>query len=187
MYTLIRETPWIKEWQTPVGAYVDSKLRWLGVEPSAERFMAAWQAASGPEKFDLEAAFEFYPYELEEDVDRILTMVAEEDEGRAKRMWQKLFRTDSKLSAEQERFLSGLGEHLEKSGAAMRMVGENKWFRAYAHDAGFHVETKVEAGSDLPGDEELQMQIDTSLSLAYRRILQTVKENKWLLEPKVST
>ena len=146
--------------------------------------MAAWRAASGQEKYDLEAAFEFYPYELEEDVDRILTMVAEEDEGRAKRMYQKLFKGDSKLSPEQERFLSGLGEHLEKSGAAMRMVGENKWFRAYANDAGFHVETKVEWGSDLPGDEELQMQIDTSLSLAYRRILLTVKENKWLLEPR---
>ena len=30
MYQLIRETPWVKEWQTPVGAYVDSKLRLVG-------------------------------------------------------------------------------------------------------------------------------------------------------------
>jgi hypothetical protein len=188
-YVLVRETAWIKEWQTPFGTYIDSKLRWLGVEPSAERFMAAWRAASGPEKFDLEAAFEFYPYELEEDVERILTMVVEEDAGeggeeRAKRMWTKLFKADSKLSPEQERFLSGLGEHLEKSGAAMRLVGENKWFRAYANDAGFHVETKVEWGAALPSDEELQGQIDASLSLAYRRILMTVKENKWLVEPR---
>jgi hypothetical protein len=183
-YQLIRETPWVKEWQTPMGAYIDSKLRWLGVEPSAERFMAAWGAASGPEKFDLEAAFEFYPVELEDDIERILTMVAREEGGeeRAKRMWLKLFKADSTLSAEQERFLSGLGEHLKKS--EMRLVGENKWFRAYAHDAGFHVESKMEPGSDLPSEEELQMQMDTSLSLAYRRIVETVKENKWLMEPR---
>ncbi len=183
-YSLVRETPWIKEWQTPTGAFIDSKLRWLAIEPSAEQFIAAWRTASGPEKFDLEAAFEFYPYELEDDIDRILTMIAAEDEARAKRMYQKLFKADSKLSADQERFLSGLGEHLEKSAAPMRIVGENKWFTAYANDAGFHIDTKLDSPFDAPTDEELQAQIDASLSLAYRRILQTVKDNKWLLEPR---
>src|SRR5438105_2668683 len=127
-YTLVRETAWIKEWQTPWGAFVDSKLRWLGVEPSAEGFLAAWRAASGPEKFDLEAAFEFYPYELEEDVAVIVETIAREDEGRARRMAQKLFRGDAELSAEQQRFLSGLGEHLERAAVPMRLVGENRWF-----------------------------------------------------------
>ncbi len=184
MYTLIRETPWIKEWQTPFGAYIDSKLRWLGIEPSAEQFIAAWRAAAGPEKFDLEAAFEFYPYELEDDIDRILTFIANEDEARAKRMHQKLFKPDSKLTAEQERFLNGLGEHLEKTAAPMRLVGENKWFAAYANDAGFHIDTRLDSPFAGPTAEELQAQIDASLSLAYRRILQTVKDNLWLLEPR---
>jgi hypothetical protein len=184
MYTLLRETPWIKEWQTPWGAHIDSKLRWLGVEPSADAFLAAWRAAPDPEKFDLEAAFEFYPYELEDDVDRILTAIGEEDPERAKRMYQKLFKADSQLSPEQQRFLTGLGEHLEKSTAPMRRVGENKWFAAYANDAGFHVDSKLASTFDMPSDEELQAHIDASLSLAYRRILQTVKENKWLLEPR---
>src|SRR5437870_5469189 len=120
MYTLVRETPWIKEWQTPFGAFIDSKLRWLGVEPSADAFIAAWRAASGPERFDLEAAFEFYPYELEEEVERILEAVATDDVGRAKRMAEKLFRADSQLTAERQRFLTGLGEHLEKVAAPMR-------------------------------------------------------------------
>ena len=66
----------------------------------------------------------------------------------------------------------------------MRLVGENKWFSAYANDAGFHVDSHVESTFDVPGDDELQAHIDASLSLAYRRILQTVKENKWLLEPQ---
>jgi hypothetical protein len=66
----------------------------------------------------------------------------------------------------------------------MRLVGENKWFAAYANDAGFHIDTRIEALSDLPSDEDLQAHIDASLSLAYRRLLQTVKENKWLLEPR---
>src|SRR5215216_5910369 len=114
-YELIRETPWIKEWQTPHGAFIDSKLRWLGVEPSADAFIAAWRAASAPEKFDLEAAFEFYPFELEEDVEQILTEVAKEDVGRARRMEGKLFRGDSELAADRQRFLNGLGEHLEKT------------------------------------------------------------------------
>lgn len=187
MYTLIRETPWVKEWQTPFGTFIDSKLRWLGVEPSAEAFIAAWKAASGPEKFDLEAAFEFYPYELEDDIDRILNTVAADADGgeaRAKRMYQKLFKADSQLSADQERFLTGLGQHLEKSAASMRMVGENKWFLAYANDAGFHVDSKLTSPFDMPTDEDLQTHIDASLSLAYRRILQTVKDNKWLLEPR---
>jgi hypothetical protein len=184
MYTLLRETPWIKEWQTPWGAFIDSKLRWLGVEPSADAFLAAWRKASGPEKFDLEAAFEFYPYELEDDIDRILNAVAAEDDARARRMAQKLFKGDSKLSPEQERFLSGLGEHLERAAAPMRLVGENHWFAAYANDAGFHIDSKVDSPLDQPTDEDLQAHADASLSLAYRRLLLTVKENKWLLEPR---
>jgi hypothetical protein len=184
MYTLIRETPWIKEWQTPWGAFIDSKLRWLGVEPSAERFIAAWRAASDPEKFDLEAAFEFYPAELEGDIDHILDVIAMEDEGRAHRMRQKLFSPQSKLSAEQQRFLDGLGEHLEATSAPMRLIGENKWFAAFANEAGFHIESKVNSPLDMPMEEELQTHIDASLSLAYRRILQTVKENMFLLAPR---
>jgi hypothetical protein len=183
-YRLVRETAWVKEWETPWGSYVDSKLRWLGVEPSAEAFLAAWKGASGPEKFDLEAAFEFYPYELEEDVERILTYVAEEDEGRARRMGQKLFRPESQLSAEQQRFLSGLGEHLERTQAPMRLVGENRWFAAYANDAGFHIDSRIESPFEAPTDEELDEHIAASLSLAYRRILQVVKVNKWLLDPR---
>jgi len=184
MYKLVRETPWIKEWQTPFGTFIDSKLRWLGVEPSADAFIAAWRAAAGPEKYDLEAAFEFYPYELEDDIDRILNGVAQEDEARAQRMAQRLFKAESRLSPEQERFLTGLGEHLEKNQAPMRLVGENRWFAAYANDAGFHIDTKVTSSLDMPTEEDLQAQADASLSLAYRRILLTVKENPWLLQPR---
>ncbi len=183
-YTLVRETAWVKEWQTPWGTFIDSKLRWLGMEPSAEGFLAAWRAASGPEKFDLEAAFEFYPYELEEDIERILETVALEDEGRARRMREKLFGPGSQLSAERQRFLDGLGEHLQRTGAALRLVGENRWFAAYANEAGFHIDTRVATPLDMPTDEELEGQSAASLSLAYRRILQTVKESKWLLEPR---
>jgi hypothetical protein len=183
-YTLMRETPWIKEWQTPWGAFIDSKLRWLGVEPSARRFLDAWATASGPEKFDLEAAFEFYPYELEEDIEQILETIARGDEGRARRMRAKLFRPEAQLSPDQQRFLSGLGEHLERSGAPMRVIGENRWFAAYANDAGFHIDSRVESPLDMPTDKELQGQIDASLSLAFRRILQTIKDNRWLLEPR---
>jgi hypothetical protein len=184
MYKLLRETPWIKEWQTPFGAFIDSKFRWLGVEPNASAFINAWKSAAPPEKFDLEAAFEFYPYELEDDIDRILTVVAAEDEARAHRMHQKLFKADSKLTADQERFLHGLGEHLEKTAAPMRLVGENKWFAAYANDAGFHIDPRINSPLDAPTDDDLQLHIDATLSLAYRRILQTVKENRWLLDPR---
>ena len=184
MYTLIRETPWIKEWQTPHGAFIDSKLRWLAIEPSADAFLAAWRAASPPEKFDLEAAFQFYPYELEDDIDTILAAIAEQDPARAQSMLQKLFTPDSTLSPEQQQFLSGLGEHLEKTAAPMRLVGENKWFAAYANDAGFHIDSKISSPFDLPSDEDLQSHADASLSLAYRRLLLTVKENKYLLEPR---
>lgn len=38
---------------------------------------------------------------------------------------------------------------------------------------------------DMPKDAELQAQIDASLSLAHRRILQTVKENMRLLESRI--
>ena len=183
MFEQVRETAWIKEWKTPFGTFIDSKLRWLGVEPSPEAFIAAWRAATGPEKYDLEAAFEFYPYELEDDIDRILNVVAEEDPARAQRMYQKLFKADSKLTVDQERFLNGLGEHLEKTAAPMRLVGENRWFAAYANDAGFHIETKVEGPADMPTEEELQAHADASLSLAYRRLVETVKGNLWLLEP----
>jgi len=184
MYTLIRETLWIKEWQTPWGCFIDSKLRWLGVEPSGEAFIAAWRGATDAEKFDLEAAFEFYPYECEEDIEGILQVIAGEDEPRARRMAGKLFRVDSKLSAEQGRFLQGLGEHLERVAAPMRLVGENRWFAAYANEAGFHIDTRISSPLEMPTEEELQGQIDASLSLAYRRILITVKENPWLLEPQ---
>ncbi len=181
---LVRETPWVKEWQTPFGTFIDSKLRWLGVEPSAEAFVAAWRAATAPEKFDLEAAFEFYPYELEDDIELILETVAKEDAARAQRMRQKLFHADSQLSPEQQRFLAALGEHLQRTSSPMRLVGENKWFAAYANDAGFHIDSRLETPLGMPSDDELQAHIDASLSLAYRRILQTVKENKWLLEPR---
>ncbi len=183
-YQLVRETAWIKEWQTPFGAFIDSKLRWLGIEPSADPFIAAWRGAGLPEKFDLEAAFQFYPYELEDDIDRIFAAIAAEDEPRARRMLEKLFRADSTLPPEQQRFLTGLGEHLEKTAAPMRLVGDNRWFTAYANDAGFHIDTKLASALELPTDEELSAHADASLSLAYRRILQTVRDNKWLLEPR---
>jgi hypothetical protein len=183
-YTLIRETPWIKEWQTPWGAFIDSKLRWLGVEPSAHAFLAAWRSATGLEKFDLEAAFEFYPHELEDDIERILEVVALEDEARARRMREKLFGPASELSPQQRQFLGGLGRHLESASAPLRLVGENRWFAAYANEAGFHIDTRVTTPLDMPTDEELEAHMAASLSLAYRRILQTVKENKWLLEPR---
>ncbi len=187
MYQLLRETPWIKEWQTPHGTFIDSKLRWLGVEPSADAFLAAWRSASEPEKFALEAAFEFFPYELEDEIEYILQTIAAgspEDQARAQRMAQKLFRADSRLTPQQEQFLSGLGEHLKN--APMRLVGENRWFAAYANDAGFHIDTRIQSPLDMPTDEDLQAQINANFSLAYRRILQTVKDNKWLLEPQPS-
>jgi len=187
MFKLLRETPWIKEWQTPSGAFIDSKLRWLGVEPSADAFLTAWRAATDAEKFDLEAAFQFFPYELHDEIEYILETIAAagpEEETRVRRMAEKLFRADSRLTPEQEKFLSGLGEHLQQSAAPMRLVGENRWFAAYANDAGFHIDTRLQSPVDMPTDEELQAQIDASLSLAYRRILQTVKANKWLLEPQ---
>lgn len=184
MLTLIRETPWIKEWQTPGGSYIDSKLRWLGLEPSARAFLAAWKAASDPEKSDLEAAFEFYPYELEEDLEQILAAIAEEDEPRAQRMAQKLFRADSQLSPDQQRFLAALGQHLEQTSAPMRLIGQNKWFAAYANDAGFHLDTRITSPFDMPTDDELQQHIDASLSLAYKRILEVVKQHPHLIEPR---
>ncbi len=183
-YQLIRETPWIKEWNTPWGAYLDSKLRWLGVEPSADAFLAAWKAGNAPEKFDLEEAFAFYPYELEEDIEYILNYVAAEDEGRARRMRARLFTPESHLTAEQQRFLTGLGEHLETTASPMRLVGDNKWFAAFANDAGFHIDSRIDSPFHAPTDEELDLHIAASLSLAYRRILQTVKVNKWLLDPR---
>jgi len=99
-------------------------------------------------------------------------------------MAQKRFRADSQLSPDQQRFLAALGQHLEKTSAPMRLVGENKWFAAYANDAGFHIDSRLDSPFGMPTDDELQAHIDASLSLAYRRILQTVKENKYLLEPR---
>jgi hypothetical protein len=37
---------------------------------------------------------------------------------------------------------------------------------------------------DMPTDEELQDQIDAALSIAWRRILITVRENRWLIEAR---
>ena len=184
MFKLIRETPWIKEWQTPWGTYIDSKLRWLAIEPSAATFLAAWRAASEPEKFDLEAAFEFYPYELEEDIQHILETIALEDRPRAQRMAQKLFRADSVLSLDQQRFLDALGQYLQDTSAPMRLVGENKWFAAYANESGFHIDTRITSPFDMPTDEQLQQHADASLSLAYKRLLDVVIANKYLLEPR---
>lgn len=183
-YELLRETPWVKEWRTPFGNFVDSKLRWLGVEPSAEAFLAAWKSANAAERFDLEAAFEFYPYELEGDIERILEYIAAEDDQRAHRMKTRLFGPDSHLSVEQEKFLGGLGEHLHATSAPMRLVGENRWFAAYANEAGFHIDTRLESPADMPSDAELDAHAAASLSLAYRRLIETVKANKWLLEPR---
>ena len=170
----------------PLGAPLSTpNCRRLGVEPSGRRLHRRLAVPSGGRNSsDLEAAFEFYPYELEDDVERILNAVAAEDEGRARLMAEKLFRADSQLSAEHQRFLTGLGEHLELTAAPMRLVGENKWFAAFANDSGFHIDSRIDSPLDMPTDEELDAQMEASLSLAYRRILQTVKENRWLLEPR---
>jgi len=192
MLKLLRETQWIKEWQTPWGSHIDSKLRWLGIEPNADAFLAAWASASDAEKFDLEAAFEFYPYELEEDIERILKSISGQlphpsikpDPERAYRMAKKIFNANSQLTPDQQRFLAALGEHLDQTSAPMRLVGENKWFAAYANDAGFHIDTRINSPFDMPTDDELQQHIDASLSLAYKRILEVVRANKHLLEPR---
>jgi len=48
-----------------------------------------------------------------------------------------------------------------------------------------NIDTHVNMPRDMPKDAELQAQIDASLSLAHRRILQTVKENMRLLESRI--
>jgi hypothetical protein len=181
---LLRETAWIKEWATPAGPYLDSKLRWLGVEPNADAFIAAWDLASEPEKWDLEAAFEFYPYELEDDVAAILEHIAQADAPRADRMKSRHFTAESELTEPQKQFLTALGAHLEATSADMRLIGANKWFAAYSNDAGFHIDTRITSIFEMPTDEELKQHADAALSLAYRRIIQTVLQNKWLLEPR---
>jgi hypothetical protein len=96
----------------------------------------------------------------------------------------KLFRAESQLSADQQRFLEALGRHLEETSAPMRLIGENKWFAAYANDAGFHLDTRITSPFDMPSPEELQQHIDASLSLAYKRILEIVRQHPYLIEPR---
>ena len=185
--TLRRETEWIREWDTPWGRLIDSKLRWLGVEngrPSAARFIAAWDAGDAAARADLEAAFEFFPHELPEDMAAILAHIARDDAARAARMKAAHFGPDSTLSLDQERFLSALAQHAQDTGAPYTLVGDNPFFTAYANDGGFHLESKASGPFDRPTPADLEALLARTESIAYQRILRIVMEAPWLLEPR---
>lgn len=180
-FRLIRETPWVKEWSTPWGPCLDSKLRWFGAEPSADRFLADW--ADPASRRDLEAAFHFFPYELAAEIDRILATIAQTDPDAARRMRQNLFTADAELTPDQQRFLSALTEHLLAVGADQHVVGENAWFRVSINDGGFHFETKLDSLLLMPTPQQLASLHAAPGELAYARALRIVRQNPWLIEP----
>ena len=182
---LLRETYWIKLWQTPWGQVRDSKLRWFGAEPSAERFVADYLAATATavERDDLEAAFEFYPYELTGEITQIVTAIGEQEPERAQRMRANLFTADKELSPAQQRFTTALAAQLQAANAPPRLVGENRWFAVYVNEGGFHLDTRVENMLLLPQAADLATLKAEEGNLAYARAIRLVQENPWLLEP----
>lgn len=182
---LLRETYWIKLWQTPWGQVRDSKLRWFGVESSAEKFLADYFAppATPADRADLESAFEFYPYELPHDIARILAAIAEHDPERAQRMRTNLFTADKDLTPAQQQFTAALAAQLQAANAPHRLVGENKWFAVYINDGGFHLDARVENLVLMPTPEDLATLAAPPDNLPYARAIRLLQDHPWLLEP----
>jgi hypothetical protein len=65
---LVRESRWVKEYQTPTGRVLDSKYRTFRCNVTASQFVDAWNRGSEAERADMEAAFAFFPGNSEDDL-----------------------------------------------------------------------------------------------------------------------
>lgn len=199
---MLQETFWFKLWRTPWGVdFLDSKLRWFGVDlPLAEpikplskladRFLADFAAAEndGQALNQLEAVFEFYPYELTADIERILSCIQQTDAPRAARMRAHHFTAEQELPQHYRYFTQTLAAHLQAQSTphSHKLIGDNRWFAVFINDAGLHFDTHVESVLLMPTAAELallQADPSTLAGLAYQRAIRLVQENPWLLEP----
>jgi len=183
---LLKETPWLKVWETRAGPYLDSKLRWGGAAADAKAFLGDWNAPRAAGRAELEAAFAFWPYELTGDVDAILTHVAASDAPLAARMRASLFTIDSDPPESLSAFLDELAEHFGGNIPSMRFLGENPFYSVQISEIGLHFDSKIGSMPEMPSADQLRAVIKTipAGELLYRRAAALIAENAWLMHPQ---
>lgn len=180
---LLKETRWVKVWETGGGRFVDSKLAWT-VEPDAGAFMADWDTADAEGRAEMRAAFAFYPYEFEEDIERIVGHVAESDVAMAAAMRASVFTGEDFVDEEWMAFKREVCEHLARNPPVGELLVETQFYRVYIGEMGLQVDSKVENALEAPSQETLRAlveSIEPGRKLA-RRAAWTIAESPFLLE-----
>jgi len=187
-FRLLRENAWVKEWLTPWNQHiVDPKTRWLAWIPTAAEFIAAWDAAGATARQDLQAAFTFYPYELETEIAAVLSHLEQTAPQASVAMRASLFTPSSELSPQQQRFTRALATHLEVVGAPKLLAMETRFCCVMYNDAGFHLDLRISSSWEVPTDPELLALLPATLTpetLRRHRVVQLLRANRGLLEPE---
>ena len=184
IYRLVRETRWVKEYDTSIGTILDSKYRTFRCEANSEDFVQAWRNGTLEDRIEMEAAFAFFPAESEESLKPVLEVVAVVDFERSERMRAAWILNSGELTIDQKQFLLGLSEFLDREGDSSIKVGENRWFRAFANDAGVRIETLVSSVDEMPSEDQLrELEVEQD-SVAYRHAIRLVADCRFLLVPE---
>lgn len=184
VFHLVRESRWVKEYDTNAGRVLDSKYRTYRCDATASEFIDAWNKGSAEERTDMEAAFAFFPHDAVDEAESILNAISLFDSDRAARMRANWEANSGQQSEEQVQFLLELGNYLDVLGVTREFVGGNHWFRVFATDARFEIETLVHSVDEMPSDKELEALEHSTSSRAYRHAVQLVRGCRFLLAPE---
>jgi hypothetical protein len=180
---MVRETPWITEWETPHGRIIDSKYRMFQIDLDAAAFIAAWRQADETQRAEMEQALVYFPWDAAEEFEKILRFIATDDPARTARIRAAQFTQDSELSPELREFVETVSRFVAEQNWPRKLICDTRWFSVLVNDGGFYVESKVENAFAMPTRQELDKLYDHAPTVAYRRAVDMVRNAPWLIEP----
>lgn len=180
---LLRESKWVKVYETKFGVVLDSKYRTFRCDVRGAEFIAEWVNSDQNTRDDMEAAFTFYPLDDAAGLDAILAFVRRSDADRAERMLNDWTTNSRDISDSQNRFLLELRSYLTDQGEPTELIGENRWFTIVGNDAGYTVQSRLTAIEQMPTDAELAELQRNARSPAYVHAIGLVRRCTFLIAP----
>lgn len=125
------ENAWVRVYQIDGILYRDSKYRTYDCDRSSDDFVHAWRTAEPELREDLKAA---YAYLYDDNAAKaIIEAISEMDPRQAEELLELRRSPPPDDAVLKALFL----EAVETGGIPGRVIGENRWFRAYLNPSGF--------------------------------------------------
>jgi hypothetical protein len=158
---VLYENDWVRVYDHEGVLYRDSKYRTYDCARSAGDFIQAWRTGNLDLRTDLTAAFGFFP--ADDGAETILHVVATIDPVQAGDLRELRRKPPSN-----DELLKALFEEAGNAGEIPgRLIGENRWFRAYLNRGGFFFDNVRSTGLTLTFEEYRTLQ-QTATSHEYR-------------------